>query len=372
MRALQFIYLLFGITLMTSCNNRGMSSTPSPTSMIRRLQDISNFKTYPKGIDKDFDNNIYIAFSKLNTVAKFNSDGEIIGWIGFDKNKKTVATKWTKEITPGGHNKEGAFNYPHTIKIYNNFLFISEYFNNRIQKFTLDGEYIGTLGVLENLKFTSGFEKNVKTITNGNKSHLFRGVSCFNFNNNGELLVTDYLSGAIIKFNSNFTYEGWVGKKEDGKVNNHWGKNGIAVQGNDPYTFKGLHSLAFDDDYIYIADTHNHRVQRISHEGNYHGWLGMKNNHKLSSWEKNGHSKSSSEEGGLNGPIDLILKDGYIYILEAFNNRISKFSKDGGFISHSESYKKSTLNEPYHFTVFKNRFLISDTKGHRVISLDLF
>jgi DNA-binding beta-propeller fold protein YncE len=77
------------------------------------------------------------------------------------------------------------------------------------------------------------------------------------------------------------------------------------------------------DGSIYVADSHNNRIQRFSAEGQL-----------LNSWGTFGDALSGDAPGGtFNEPWDVaVAADGSVFVADTWNHRIQKFTADGQFI----------------------------------------
>ncbi|MFF1377448.1 hypothetical protein [Streptomyces sp. NPDC058308] len=127
---------------------------------------------------------------------------------------------------------------------------------------------------------------------------------------------------------------------------------------------------------VYIADTHNHRVRRITPEG------------AITTVAGNGDAGFVSDGGPavatrLNYPTDVAVDGaGNLYIADRHNHRIRKVTPDGnittvagngnaGFISDGGPAVATPLNYPWSVTVDEaGNLYIGDTNNHRVRKVD--
>jgi hypothetical protein len=116
---------------------------------------------------------------------------------------------------------------------------------------------------------------------------------------------------------------------------------------------------------VYVADTYNHRIQKLtlngqfvtkwgsegSGDGQFEWNLGIaidssgnvyvadRDNSRIQKFTSSGQfvtkwGSYGSEDGQFNEPIDITIdRSGYVYVLERRNNRIQKFTSDGQFIT---------------------------------------
>ena len=71
------------------------------------------------------------------------------------------------------------------------------------------------------------------------------------------------------------------------------------------------------DDYVYVADQNNHRVQKFTADGEY-----------VAQWGEKGNGN-----GQFNMPWGLCAADGHVYVADWRNDRIQKFTGDGTFVA---------------------------------------
>lgn len=172
-----------------------------------------------------------------------------------------------------------------------------------------------------------------------------------------------------MRFNKNYEFLDWIG--EESELDNNF----ININLLNPHAIK-----VGPRNEIYIVDTGNHRILRFSNEGKYEGWIGKKLDGSINeSWQKDGVSKKGSELGAFDSPCDLIVLDGYIYVSDTHNNRIMKINLDGkgiGLLSFDEITRQYTwskeiknkidLKHPFGIKIEKNRIFIADRGNNRI------
>lgn len=92
-----------------------------------------------------------------------------------------------------------------------------------------------------------------------------------------------------------------------------------------------IFDIAIDDnDILYIAAAHQHRILAFTTGGDYLGWYG-KGNLTGAGWHEPGSGEvwvPGSAVGELNGPEALAIdSEGYLYVADSGNSRIQKFSR---------------------------------------------
>ena len=189
------------------------------------------------------------------------------------------------------------------------------------------------------------------------------------YKKNDKYYITENNRNIILRFNKNYEFLDWIG--EESELDNNF----ININLLNPHAIK-----IGPRNEIYIVDTGNHRILRFSNEGKYEGWIGKKSNGSINeSWQKDGVSKKGSELGAFDSPCDLIVLDGYIYVSDTHNNRIMKINLDGkgiGLLSFDEITRqyiwskeiknKIDLKHPFGIKIEKNRIFIADRGNNRI------
>lgn len=181
----------------------------------------------PSGIAVDSENNLYVMDLYNHRLQKFDRDGNFLATWGKQQkvnNVKAVLFPLFPKEAPGG------FYYPAKVAVgLDDRVYVSDSYNNRIQVFTKDGEYITQWG---GMGFWGG---------------RFRVASGIEIDREGYVYVADFYNDRVQKFT------------KDGRLVTKWGS-----EGNSPGQLKGPTGIAVDNEgNIYIADWGNHRIQRF-------------------------------------------------------------------------------------------------------------
>lgn len=210
----------------------------------------------PVGIAVDDSGFIWVADCYNAKIKKFNPDGSLA-------------------LSFGDHGSgPGQFNQPTGIAIRGDNVFITDKQNNRVQKFTRNGAYIGHFGQ-SNLCQPTGIA--IKTV-------IVDTIAIVKY------YVSDSKHNRIVVFNENGTVEDSI----------------IGLGLNEPW------DIAFDvNDNLYIADVHNDRVVMLDPWGN-----------ALLSFGTTGQAA-----GQFRLPQGLAVSpDGqYLYVIDTHNNRVQRF-----------------------------------------------
>lgn len=305
----------------------------------------------PISVIKDLDGVLYVCDFSGHNVRIFNPDLSLLRQLGGN----------------GKGDGEGEFNMPHAVDLdADGNIYVTDYGNKRIQKFSKEGKFLTVLKSERNLEgpATSYFDKD--------------------FN----LYVSDYGANSLIKMSKDGKFLGWIGAKSDGSKTDGWEMEGISAQSAEPGGFYKVHSAKFGEDgTMYVVDTWNNRIQRFSKEGKFLGWIGAKEDGMLTDgWEMTGTASSSSIPGGFNAPIAMdFINGGELAVLEYGNPRVQRFSKEGKFLGWfggtegggvtdgwetkglpREGSELGAFKNAYDIRVYGNLMYIADTSNLRV------
>ncbi|TLY43495.1 MAG: hypothetical protein E6K59_06935, partial [Nitrospirae bacterium] len=274
--------------------------------------DDGEFKS-PTGIALDREGHIYVADTDTHTIQKFDRDGTFLMRLGdepgdaegqfyyprglactsqgdlividannhriqkFDKDGNFL-TIWGKFGFAWKGASQGVFDNPWGVGVdKDDNAYIADTLNNRIQKYTADGEPIlmwGKEGAFEGAFF---YCRDVAVDFAGN------------------VYVTDEINNRVQKFDSR------------GNFLAKWGK-----EGNGPGQFNGPWGIAVDAlGNVYVTDTGNHRIQKFTSHGAF-----------ICQWGNRGNTV-----GQVNFPYGIAVdREGFVYVVDSGNARVLKFA----------------------------------------------
>ena len=222
---------------------------------------------YPMGLEVDSTGSVFVTDWGNHRISKFTSSGVFIKSWG----------------TYGNGN--GQFSNPRSLAIdSNNYIYVADTENHRIQKFDNQGNFIAVWG------------------SNGSGDGQFSSPYAIAVGGSGNIYVAEYGNNRVQKFSST------------GKYLTKWGSFGSGLgQFNSPY---GI--AADNNDNVYVGDTGNNRVQKFNSEGVF----------------QNSFGSTGSAFGQFN-QVKGIATDatGTLYVADPDNFRIQRISSSGLFLT---------------------------------------
>lgn len=212
-------------------------------------------------------------------------------------------------------------NTPHGLRIYNEYIWLTDLENHQVYKVNLDGEVIMSIGE--------------KGVSGCDKTHFFKPTDVA-IATNGNIYVTDgYGNSRVVCLNA------------EGRFLFEWGE-----EGNKAGQFKYPHSIIIHDNRVYIADRANKRIQIFSMTGEY-----------ITEWKQFGkvygmyscgehlyicrttsdldsiivsdyagrkiaeYGSHGDKDGQFDVPHELVVSSNYIYVAEVKNQRVQRIIK---------------------------------------------
>ena len=208
---------------------------------------------YPAGIAIDDEDNIYV--SSDHKLQKFTGSGELIKCVG------------------QRGSKEGEFNDPRGVTLYDNQVYVCDPGNHRIQVFDLDLKFIRSIGSSRNVRGELNVPHDVKFDTGGN------------------IYVAEFENGRVQVMDASGRFIRAFGQEGKGKLTQP----------------SALHII---DNFVYVSDYIGNCIVVYETSGQF-----------VTSFGSHGH-----EEGKLNEPYCITsCADGFIHVCDQANNRVQMF-----------------------------------------------
>ncbi len=262
----------------------------------------------PSGIAVDKLGYVYVADLDNQNVQKFTKNGEFVMSWGSYCNLATGEGCTDPDESGSLKWSDGQFASPYDIAIDSNeFVYVLETSNGRVQKFTTDGKFVAKLGKTRTFDGLLSFPEAIAVDKRGNVY-----VAGGNYNR-------------IQKFSTNGTFlmKWGVGGSKLGQL---FSPSGIAVS---------------EDGYVYVADTQNNTVQKFTVDGKFistWGSLCVIRNNFHGCIDPDGIGALQLGDGQFNNPVSITTdSDGNIYVFDG-NSRVQKFDSDGRFIAKWGSF----------------------------------
>ena len=247
-------------------------------------------------------------------IQIFDSDGNYVSQFGGSSNVGGVR-----------NSGNGEFNTPRGITTNSTHILVADTFNNRIQIFDLDGNYLNKFGRTGSGDGRFNFPSDITT----NSTHI---------------LIPDTNSNRIQIFDS------------DGNYLNKFGSFGSGDG-----KFDKPSGIAINSTHILVADADNDRIQIFDSDGNYFGKFGSR----------------GSGDGQFNTPRGITTTSTYILVADTHNHRVQVFDNNGDYLSSIGSSGanagtgENEFNAPHGITTNSTHMLVTDFNNHRVQIFDL-
>ncbi|MBN1560090.1 NHL repeat-containing protein [candidate division KSB1 bacterium] len=253
----------------------------------------------PLGVSADAKGNVYVSDSGNNRLQKFTPQGELIAFIG--------GFGWEKE----------QFQFPIDIFVYNSLdIFVADFDNNRIERYDKDLNWLTSYYSNDNWSAKMRF--------------LFPISVCVSLH--GDFFIVDSENDRVIKLNASFEPELSFGDYD-------WGA-GVLQEASHIYVSK--------NDVIYVTDPGAHKILVYDYYGNFLYDVGV---------------------GELVTPKGLCVDDQeQIFVADASKNQVLTFDKNGRLLLTigSLSSKFAGFNEPSDVTIIRDKLYVADTQNHRI------
>lgn len=230
----------------------------------------------PGGIAIDPENNVYVADTFNHRIQKFDATGKFLGKWGtpcdLQSGKGCIDPDGPGPLKPG----DGQFNLPIGIALdKDGNLYVTDAFNHRVQKFNPVGKFLGSFGVP------------------GSGDGQFNIATGIVIDKDGNLYVSDNKNDRVQKFDSHGKFLGKFG-----------GPGAADTQMRRPY-----HLAVDSSNRIYVTDQGHNRIQVFDAGGNL-----------LTLWGQEG-----SNPGEFQAPKGVAVYQNFVYIADSDNHRIQKF-----------------------------------------------
>lgn len=362
---------------VTMNNNHTLDISTTKLVSVHIKSEPSEAEVYIDGVSKGISTSCDFLITPENHEIRLvkTGYGEAKKTINFQENKKhdiiVTLSGYTYEFMDkwGRYgNGTGQFSAPHGITIdKNNYLYITELENHRVQKLSSNGDFIfkwgslGTghgefdhpLGIVSDKKdfvyVADSYNHRIQKFetTRGR----FKGEFCKRGSKEEQLLrpaavglddkniyIVDKGNNRIQKFDSNFSFI------------RTWGAGG-----NGSGQFSNPVGIALDsNNYIYVVDKYNHRIQKFDSNGVF-----------ITKWGQEGdHNRE------FNSPCNIAVdKNDFLYITDAGQNRIQKLANNGNFVTKwgTKGGGDGQFNYPWGIAIDNDGFVyITDTWNHRI------
>jgi hypothetical protein len=343
----------------------------------------------PSGVSAS-GSNLFVADTTNNRIQKLEvGNGSISGWLG---NVWTPATGGTGGCIgatantfpsgwcTGGNTRSGTGNgmlsAPQNVYEYGGNLYVADGTNHRISRYTTaTGAFTGWVGYVSTTPTGGAAGCSTTPVNNPTPGWCAGGISKTSTGNGAmntpagiatdgtNLYISDRSNFRILRYNlSTGAFTGWIGRISTSPTGGDagcsgaatttftpgWCLGGTAATGTANGNFNLPKGIVYDSGSLYVIDSSNHRIQRItSATGAFTGWIGRVNTTPTGGdagcataavssytpgWCSGGTAKSGTGDGHLSSPTGLWSNGSSLYVGDTANSRVDRVAiSNGGF-----------------------------------------
>jgi sugar lactone lactonase YvrE len=284
--------------------NTGSVSTLSGTGAFGAVNGLGTAATfkYPEGVGVDASGNVFVGDGTNNCIRKVTSTGDT----------STYAGSATRGLENGQAGTMAMFNGPVAVAVTSaGVTYVVDDFNSCIRKVTANGivsTFVGNTG--------TGYADGTGTAAYFNNP---KGIA---LDAAGNIYVADTYNNRIRKITSSGVVTTIAGDGTAGYLDGQ----GTAAKFNNPY------ALTLDTaGNIYVADTKNHRIRKISTSGAVT---------TIAGYILSGYADGASTVARFKNPQGITIDNatGILYVADTTNNRIRKIATDGTVSTFAGSF----------------------------------
>jgi sugar lactone lactonase YvrE len=258
----------------------------------------------PHSTVQDPEGLLYVTEYAGRRVSVFDPEGRLVRRIGEGSRGPALAGPATAEIGPDGC------------------LLVVDYQASAVLRFDLLGRFTGCLGRRADGEPATGFGPAAKTVESGALGGL-RRPHMARWGPDGRLYVADTWNHRIQRYEPEGSFSGWLGATAQGPTAG-WASDGNSVSSPAPGGLDAPVAMAFaDDGSLVVTEWGNHRVQLFSRDGECLGWLGGSDDaDALGEWRLHGVPREGTALGSFSRPYDACRRGDALYVADTHNHRI--------------------------------------------------
>lgn len=252
-----------GLLYVTEYAARRVSVLDPEGTLIRRVGDGTRGAALlgPASAEIAPDGALVVVDYAASALVRFDAEGRCTGCLGEGEDGRAAGPfrPWVKTIessNPGGLRRPHMARWGPDERLY-----VADTWNHRVQRFDPDGGWAGWLGATTEGP-TGGWVTSGVAVESAQPGGL-RAPVALDLQPDGSLLVTDWGNHRVQWFDRDGACRGWVGGREGAEDDPVWRLEGSPAKGASPASFDRPYDARFRGSALYVADTHNQRVQVV-------------------------------------------------------------------------------------------------------------
>lgn len=320
------------------------SGAPRPLGIARNRRGqlaITGFGR-PFGVGSDTGGRVLVADMDLHAVCRLSPDLRTAQWLGFGSgwtNGTALLEGTFERATP---RRPGLFNGPHSAAVdADGRLHVVTYYTPGLLTFDRQGALIRTVGA---------------------QSPCLGGPATGHLDSRGRLLVSEYARNGVYAFDPSGDWLGAVGNSSSTFVRTEGFEAGAAAGSFDrPHMCREL-----PDGTLIVADTWNHRLVRLDHDGRSFGWL---SEHRAGWRDEPLLTPNPPRPDAFHAPVAIgVVETGAFVVTDWGNKRLQWFDSSG---RHLETLSDLGLDRPYDAQPIGRALFIADSHNGRLLVSEL-
>jgi RHS repeat-associated protein len=290
----------------------------------------------------DAHGNVWVTDWANNRVEEFSSSGTFIETIGFGVSNGEAKFETCTSSCKAGVAGSGAgqFSGPIGIAVASGYVYVADYVNDRVEKFTEKGEYVASIG------------------SKGKGAGQLEAPISVAVNPAGDLWVGDINNDRVSEFTAAGTFVETLGfgvSNGEAKLEVCTSSCKAGLEGDGTGQFAAVEGLTFAGSNLYVVDYTNNRIVEFNEKAEYVTEFGTKGT---------GNGQLDGPDGIATNPVS-----GDLYVTDLENYRVQVFTPSGSYLTQFgvKGSGNGQLNDPENIAINSSGdAYLADSANYRV------